>query len=338
MKSRLAVSFLSAFLWTVGCIQEQTPPNRDAGVDARVRMDGAVVRTDVPLDGRDCTNAARADGGRENTIELCSDGCSNDGDRFADCDDFDCCSVAGVTCGPSTQCGRPRDSGTRDAAVDGPTVDAPVCVPGPENTAAACLDRCDNDGNRFADCMDFACCALVACGPSTSCARRDAGRCAAGPERTAPSCSDGCDNDSDALIDCSDTDCCDTSVCRNLGACRDASIPLDVITPRDVPMANEDVSSGPDAPIFECTIEGDFESLCHDECDGDVDGFADCADQDCIDLGECCERDFEETFERCTDGCDNDDDGLADCEEPECCGALKFQCSAGTVCGDVFDE
>jgi hypothetical protein len=49
----------------------------DTNPSAPVTNDGAVA----------CT------AGPENTAEACSDGCSNDNDRWADCDDFDCCDV-----------------------------------------------------------------------------------------------------------------------------------------------------------------------------------------------------------------------------------------------------
>jgi hypothetical protein len=41
--------------------------------------------------------------GSEETAAACSDGCSNDGDRYIDCEDFDCCPV--VSCAPGTACG-----------------------------------------------------------------------------------------------------------------------------------------------------------------------------------------------------------------------------------------
>jgi hypothetical protein len=41
----------------------------------------------------------------ENTMEACTDECDNDRDGFEDCDDLDCCDVAGVTCGSGTSCG-----------------------------------------------------------------------------------------------------------------------------------------------------------------------------------------------------------------------------------------
>lgn len=40
--------------------------------------------------------------GPENTVAACSDGCSNDGDPYIDCDDYDCCDV--VACAKGTTC------------------------------------------------------------------------------------------------------------------------------------------------------------------------------------------------------------------------------------------
>jgi hypothetical protein len=43
--------------------------------------------------------------GPENTLAACSDGCSNDGDAYVDCNDFDCCPVRN-DCPVTTSCGR----------------------------------------------------------------------------------------------------------------------------------------------------------------------------------------------------------------------------------------
>lgn len=173
----------------------------------------------------------------EDNVAACSDGCSNDGDNFADCDDFDCCSV--VTCGPTTGCGRPREDSTTLCSDtmdnDGDTFidcdDRDCCsvrrdCPGtsfcgsrdagvtmPENTPAACADGMDNDGDRFIDCDDFGCCAVVTC-TTGSCSTRDAGM--VGMENTDAACRDGVSNDGDTFIDCEDRDCC--SVRRDCGA------------------------------------------------------------------------------------------------------------------------
>lgn len=67
--------------------------------------------------------------GREDTDALCSDGISNDGDRFIDCDDFDC---------------------SRNSAVT-------VCEPQADSPETNCTDGISNDGDRFVDCDDFDC-------------------------------------------------------------------------------------------------------------------------------------------------------------------------------------
>jgi hypothetical protein len=40
--------------------------------------------------------------GPENNVSACTDGCTNDGDRYIDCEDFDCCNV--VSCPTGTAC------------------------------------------------------------------------------------------------------------------------------------------------------------------------------------------------------------------------------------------
>ncbi len=70
-----------------------------------------------------------------------------------------------------------------------------------ENTAAACNDGCDNDGNGETDCNDIAnCCSVVQCDPSTACGARQACQpCSAG------SCANGAT--------------CGTRVCDGLAGC-----------------------------------------------------------------------------------------------------------------------
>jgi hypothetical protein len=54
-------------------------------------------------DGAECHNGmAGCALGPENTPAACSDGCSNDGDAYIDCNDFNCCNV--VTCAKGTSC------------------------------------------------------------------------------------------------------------------------------------------------------------------------------------------------------------------------------------------
>ena len=45
----------------------------------------------------------------------------------------------------------------------------PGCTFGPENSVAACTDGCSNDGDRYTDCEDRDCCALVSCPAGTYC-------------------------------------------------------------------------------------------------------------------------------------------------------------------------
>ncbi len=110
--------------------------------------------------------------GSEDTEANCNDGCSNDGDRFVDCDDRDC-QFTNVCRG--------------------------MCAMGPENTEAACSDGCSNDDDDFIDCADFDCGQTMTCG---------GGNCDSGPEDNLQACSDGCSNDGDRFIDCDDFDCC----------------------------------------------------------------------------------------------------------------------------------
>lgn len=111
--------------------------NRDSGpggIDANIPANDAFVAT--------CGTMAD-----ENTAATCGDGCDNDGDRFADCDDFDCCDL--VTCGADTGCGR-RASG--------------------ESNPTNCNDTRDNDGDTFIDCDDRDCCGvreMSTCGATT---------------------------------------------------------------------------------------------------------------------------------------------------------------------------
>ncbi|MCS6856528.1 MAG: hypothetical protein NZM37_02340, partial [Sandaracinaceae bacterium] len=104
-----------------------------AGVDARPPGIDVNIRRDAP--------SIMCVSGEENTVEACTDGCDNDGDRYVDCQDRDCCGV--VSCGPTTYCGM-RDAGMRDDA------NCPSEV-GEESTVEACTDGCDNDGDRYVD-------------------------------------------------------------------------------------------------------------------------------------------------------------------------------------------
>ncbi len=147
--------------------------------------------------------------GPENTNAACSDGCSNDGDRFVDCDDFDCTNAAAVTVCPRDggvrDAGAPMDTGPRDSGNtrDVTRSDTRGCDSGGarENTAAACTDGVDNDCDGITDCGDRDCSCLASCGPfATGCA-------CTGPENTNATCGDNMDNDCNTFRDCNDFSC-----------------------------------------------------------------------------------------------------------------------------------
>jgi hypothetical protein len=290
-------------------------PRTDAGGGG---IDANIPRNDAFVMG--CATM-----GPENTAAACTDGCDNDGNGFADCNDFDCCGA--TSCGADTACGRMPDAGPRaDAFV------MACATMGPENTAGACTDGCDNDGNGFADCNDFSCCSATTCGADTACGRRpDSGprpdaavmACATmGPENTAAACGDGCDNDGNGFYDCGDFDCCDVVSCGPTTPCA----------------RRPDSGPRPDAAVMACATMGpeNTEAACGDGCDNDGDGFVDCRDFECG-------RDapagrtycIENTRALCTDMMDNDSDRFEDCQDRDCCGVLMTSdCAAGTYVGD----
>lgn len=140
-----------------------------ATIQCRVRFYDAALRerTGVRITYRFGTYTAVQDipasmqntGFEENTYETCTDGYSNDRDRFVDCDDSDCCAVV-PSCGADTFCGRQG------------------CTTGPEDTLDACTDGCNNDGDTswWIDCDDSDCCAVLSqagafCDSATYCGR-----------------------------------------------------------------------------------------------------------------------------------------------------------------------
>lgn len=299
----------------------------------------------------------------ETTAEACTDGCDNDANGFVDCNDFACCSV--TECGPTTGCGRRSDAGPRP---DAPVVACPST--GPETTAAACTDGCDNDGNGFVDCGDFDCCGAVSCAPDTACGRRgDSGPRAdaflmacptTGPENTVAACMDGCNNDGDFFADCDDFDCCSLVACGPDTGCGRRAM----------------TDTGPrrDAAVMACATAGpeDTAAACGDGCDNDGNGFFDCGDFDCCrvisgcgpttacgrDAGPSTPRDAgprcdagagaaqEMGMAGCTDGIDNDCDGFTDCRDFGCtrdAPAGRTYClttpeNTAAACTDMMDN
>jgi hypothetical protein len=125
-----------------------------------------------------------------------------------------------------------------DASAQNDSAVAACEITGPENTLAACMDDCDNEGDGVADCDDSGCCAhRTDCPANTECGRPmnvDAGMpmaCATvGPENTLAACMDGCDNDENSFADCNEFDCCGVRTdCPETTACgrrSDAGMPM----------------------------------------------------------------------------------------------------------------
>ncbi len=149
MRSILSLTSLALLLCSAcGNNSNQTADAGPIGMDARV--DNVCETT-----------------GPENTPAACMDGCDNEGDGAADCDDSGCCAHR-TDCPATTECGRPT---TPDAGM--PMACETV---GDENTLAACSDGCDNDENTFVDCNEFDCCSVrTDCPATTFCGRRGDG-------------------------------------------------------------------------------------------------------------------------------------------------------------------
>jgi hypothetical protein len=326
MLSRSTVLLFVAGALFVGCPTRNPTDTGGTGMD--------VPGTDSPVA---CTT------GPENTAVACADGCSNDGDAFVDCDDFDC------------------DAFCADGGTPLDTPPAPACDGGtmPEDNAVACADGCSNDGDPFADCNDFDCCDVVTCGPGTVCGMRS-------PEDTAGACADRTDNDDDGFTDCDDFDCEPFCVDGGMagGAC-DAAMSAENTAVACADGCSNDGDRFVDCDDFDCdafcgtdagppaggcdggmTAEN-TPAACSDGCSNDGDRFADCDDFDCCSVVSCttgaCSRDAgpprdagpvtpENTDALCRDGMSNDGDRFIDCEDRDCC-AVRRDCGATTYCG-----
>jgi hypothetical protein len=181
------------------------------------------------------------------------------------------CSVAtGGTGGGGT-------GGSGAGGAGGTSGDGGNCTPGPENTEAACGDGCDNDGNNFIDCDDFACGVVAACVKPA--------------ENSNPKCSDGVDNDTDGKIDCDDFDCQDRKVCAKEATNANCSDGDDNDGDSATDCADEDcqqesivVCNGA-TPVSPLPAESEWEALittkCTDGTDNDTNTFTDCDDFSC---------------------------------------------------------
>lgn len=169
------------------------------------------------------SNAGAESGPNEETDELCSDGVDNDGNGYADCEDYACLRSEVVTvCGErgpedsdetctdgidndldgfldceDFDCSRNDNVTLCEGMTAGATAGATGGGGSDESDDVTCADGIDNDNDGFVDCEDYSCSRnpnVMACGP------RD-------PENTDSLCMDGIDNDNDGYTDCMDYDC-----------------------------------------------------------------------------------------------------------------------------------
>jgi hypothetical protein len=130
-----------------------------------------------------------------------------------------------------------------------------------ENTAAACQDGIDNDGDGLTDCDDDDCEDFAFCQQQES------------------DCSDGVDNDGDGDTDCADDDCSGQAACQEntYGNCQDG--------------IDNDLDGLTDCDDEECEVFDyceEHEQDCGDGVDNDDDGLTDCDDtEDCAGAPEC---------------------------------------------------
>jgi hypothetical protein len=262
---------------------------------------------------------------------------------------LDAGSDSGVDGGNNTDSGA-ADTGTFDSGV-------PACpVMGPENAIGPCSDACDNDGNGFFDCNDFACCAFrTDCAPGTSCGDQSPECTEIAPENTIARCTNGCDDDPDPndppFADCEDRSCC---LVREAGGqpCAAGTYCADTFMPRTTLCPGDDVTQ---EAMREATL-----GACSNACDDDRNAFDDCNDRNCCAIriagnspcpagtycadmwtpGEAtlCPGDDvtqppapEADTTACSDLCDNDRNGFQDCNDRNCC-PFRTDCALGTFC------
>ncbi|MBT4935259.1 hypothetical protein HOL21_04780 [Candidatus Woesearchaeota archaeon] len=202
-----------------------------------------------------------------------------------------------------------------------------------------CEDGQDNDNDDLVDCDDSDCATYSFCVESLV---------PPSPEI----CNDETDNDNDGNIDCLDTDCTGDAACYEetectsndeclagdvcLGTCLTPCVANACYSESASSVCSGDYLSAPENCADGETCHGagicsQFESVCDDETDNDLDGTTDCDDSDCSDAVAC----FQETE------CTSDDDCGEDtcvagkcrvsCEENICYGA-----SASRACTNEY--
>lgn len=255
--------------------------------------------------------------------------------------------LALVGCGDDDDDTPTADAG-RDTGGDRPDTGG-ECEMGPENTEARCSDGCDNDGNGFTDCDDFACERTAACGAAMC---EDASQ--NGPENTAERCSDGCDNDGNGFVDCRDFSCrpfcgveASNVACAN-GVDDDNNGFIDC---RDRQCFDDRMD--PPLGLNVCLREMN-NAACSDGMDNDGDGMIDCDDPDCQGDGiVVCDGTTPVSIEpadwaaaiaaRCSDGEDNSENGFIDCGDNSCvffhapCREAGYE-RGNVACSDGMDN
>ena len=223
----------------------------------------------------------------EDNEAACGNGCDDDGDGLADCDDFGCAGLGACTSGGSCDGG----------------------VEGPENTLEACTDGCSNDGDRYVDCDDFDCAGIGECP-----ARGEYCEGAPTHENTPEACSDSCSNDLDLHVDCDDFDCAGIGTCPALdGGVGGVQCTGPLVQENTVETCadgcSNDGNNFADCDDFGCAGIGDCPArdggmpsnrctgpisrtedtpeMCSDDCSNDGDSYVDCDDHDCAGIGAC---------------------------------------------------
>lgn len=137
-----------------------------SGTACRDRFDP--TRTAELCPGDDVTQEPSA----ENTLPACSNGCDEDRNRFADCEDRGCCLIriaGGTPCASGTYCSDMFNPGSVNLCPG----DDVTLAPTTEDDATKCSNTCDDDRDGFEDCEDRDCCTVrTDCPAATFCGRQ----------------------------------------------------------------------------------------------------------------------------------------------------------------------